>query len=217
MPSQKPFVLPSLWFGPAYVWFMLFRAHSRPSSERACLGLPWKIYVRKFHADGIRWFNTLDNLKQFIVEPRRPLRLASRTRPKTNKHGKFYGSGSAVGDGGRRAWQDKSCIFIILFYCAYIFKYVCLPCSDDLFLFPHLFCHLVAKEGWAEGSGGVCLMWHGGLSLGIDVSFGVIKITKISFAFLGWLCAIESGSMVHGPQSPVLSPRFRVPGPRSFR
>lgn len=31
------------------------------------LGSPRKIYVRKFHADGIRWFNTLDNLEQFIV------------------------------------------------------------------------------------------------------------------------------------------------------
>jgi len=31
------------------------------------LGLLRKIYVRKFHADGIRWFNTLDNLEQFIV------------------------------------------------------------------------------------------------------------------------------------------------------
>lgn len=116
MSSHKTFVLPSLWFGPAYVWFMLFRAHSRPSSERACLGLPWKIYVRKFHADGIRWFNTLDNLKQFIVEPRRPLRLASTTRPKTNKHGKFYGSGSAVmgWDGGEGRGRTK--VVFLLFY-----------------------------------------------------------------------------------------------------
>lgn len=213
MSSWNIFVLPSFWFGPAYVWFMLFRAHSRPSSDWACLGSPWEIYVRKFHADGIRWFNTLDNLKQFIVEPLAPCACLQRPgRKQTNM-------ASSMGrEWGKRAWQDKSCIFIILFYCAYIFKYVFLPCSADLFLFLHLLCHLVAKDA-ARGQrtegrgGGVFLMWHGGLSLGIDVSFGVIKITKISFAFLGWLCAIERAA----PRCPVLDPQFRVPGPRSFR
>lgn len=62
------------------------------------------------------------------------------------------GGGERSREWGKRAWQDKSCIFIILFYCAYIFKYVFLPCSADLFLFPHLLCHLVAKDA-ARGQG----------------------------------------------------------------
>lgn len=75
LPSSNPSLYPRsdlglLMFGLCYFGLILGFV---PDSDCAGLGSPWKIYVRKFHADGIRWFNTLDNLKQFIVQPPRSL------------------------------------------------------------------------------------------------------------------------------------------------
>lgn len=206
MPSQNTFVLPSFWFGPAYVWFMLFRAHSRPSSDWACLGSPWKIYVRKFHADGIRWFNTLDNLKQFIVEPPRPLCLPSTTRPKTNKHGKFYGEGSRVGNGGKGRGRTK--VVFLLFYFIALTSLNMFSCLVRPTCFLSLIsCATSSRRMLPEGRGQG--MWRV-----LDVAWWVIprnwcvfwghKNYKNFFRLFGLIvCDWESGSTVPSPRSPV--------------
>lgn len=63
--------------------------------------------MRKFHADGIRWFNTLDNLEQFIVEPQTSCdpNYPHMKPTKTNKQVSGYG-------------PNKSCVFLLFYFIA---------------------------------------------------------------------------------------------------
>lgn len=90
-----------------------------------------------------------------------------------------------MGDGGKGRGRTKV-VFLLFYFIALtsLNMFACLV-RPTCFFSLISFATSSRRRAGAEGRGGVYLMWHGGLSLGIDVSFGVIKITKISFAFLG--------------------------------
>lgn len=206
MPSQNTFVRPSFWFGPAYVWFMLFRAHSRPPSDWACLGSPWKIYVRKFHADGIRWFNTLDNLKQFIVEPLAPCACLQRPGRKQTNMASSMGGGELSREWGKGRGRTK--VVFLLFYFIALTSLNMFSCLvRPTCFFSLISCATSSRRMLPEGRGQ-------GWWRVLDVAWWVIprnwcvfwghKNYKNFFRLFGLIvCDWESGSTVPSPRSPV--------------